>query len=527
MALSLKPKYKLKPQDLLSFAEMGVGVVETPTRRQVFATSISSLVRPPRPYIPVHVNGTTTYVSKGQNIDGDLLAEIGSSAGGVIPDKVPQFTSRYNAIRTYESMANDDAAVDVSLRASKMPILAADFFIEPYDDSAEQAVMTALVNTCLFEQLDTVWEWVLEDLLRFYEYGVSCLECIWENREWAPPIAGANKKLYTMLKDLAPRPTPTLGKFTYDDNGRLLTVNQAAVRGDLTVQQVTLSANKLVVFSNQRKGGNLEGKSFLRTAYKHWYYKNQLYGIDGIQKERHGMGFPILTLPLNYSKADLEAAKELVRNIRTNQEGGAVLPPGFVLTFAELKSQPVNVMTSIDHHNGMIMLNMLVQFLLSGVSESAGGSRASSASAQDMFTKTLSFIANMICSKINKEVIQPLIRYNFDTQVFPKMIVRNIGETKDLQQWASSVANLLARNGITMDLETEQFLRGIVDFPKKVGDRQTPEANSSVTLLEDENVTNEGDPSGIHPAPTPTSSAKGDVVPGGRGGNDPKGNEPN
>jgi hypothetical protein len=226
---------------------------------------------------------------------------------------------------------------------------------------------------------------------------------------------------------------------------------------------------------------------------------------------------------MNYSKADLEAAKELVRNIRTNQEAGAVLPPGFILTFAELKSQPVNVIASIDHHNGMIMLNMLVQFLLSGVSESAGGSRASSASAQDMFTKTLSFIANMICSKLNKEVVQPMIRYNFDTAVFPKLIVRNIGETKDLQQWASSVANLLARNGITMDLPTEQFLRKVIDFPQKVGDRQTPEANSAVTLLENENVTNNGEDNGIRPAP---NTSKGDVGQPG-GGNDSKGNEPN
>jgi hypothetical protein len=57
------------------------------------------------------------------------------------------------------------------------------------------------------------------------------------------------------------------------------------------------------------------------------------------------------------------------------------------------------------------------------------------------------------------------------------MRVRNIGETKDLQQWASAMANLAARNLITLDLDTENWVRSKVDAPLKLGERQTPEAN--------------------------------------------------
>ena len=37
-----------------------------------------------------------------------------------------------------------------------------------------------------------------------------------------------------------------------------------------------------------------------------------------------------------------------------------------------------------------------------------------------------------------------LCAYNYDTRNFPKLQVRNIGESKDLQMWASAVANLIA-----------------------------------------------------------------------------------
>jgi hypothetical protein len=78
-------------------------------------------------------------------------------------------------------------------------------------------------------------------------------------------------------------------------------------------------------------------------------------------------------------------------------------------------------------------------------------------------------------------VIPQLVGYNFQTVEMPKLRVRNIGETKDLQQWASAVSNLMSQNGITNDLETEQFLRNIFDLPYKQGDKQTPEANSKPT----------------------------------------------
>lgn len=520
MAISLKPKFRRNRVATTSALALPQTVPMRKPASQLTIEQWVGLMESGRAYIddatgvgvvePIGMNLAagpgTTYVANGSvKPPPASTTELGSSRGGIIPDRVPQFTSKSQAIRQYEFMTNDDVAVDLSLRAAKMPILAADFYIEAAGDTPMDIMAQQFVQDNIFNGLQCSWIALLEDILRFYEYGVTAFETVYENRVWAPNSTGANRKNYTMLKDIAARPTPTLGQFFYDDNGRLLSIDHSATKGDNTTTNVNITRNSLLLFTFNRKAGNLEGKSILRTAYKHWYFKNQFYLIDGIQKERHGTGFPVLMLPQGYDDNDKKAGLELVRNIRTNEEAGAVLPPLFELSFVSFGGQPVDVMASIDHHNGMIMLNVMIAFLVAGVSSTSGLSRGSSASSQDVYTKSLRYIGNLICEIFNISLIPQLVAYNFPVSRFPQMGVRNIGETKDMQQWSSGIANLVTSNLITPDYETEQFVRMIADFPLKKGGVQTP----------------------IQTNTTGFSNTKGTAQPGnGKGGNVPKGTNP-
>jgi hypothetical protein len=411
----------------------------------------------------------TSYAAGGTIDPGTAVGvELGSSRGGLVRDVVPALANRQTAFNLYDEMANGDAAVDVSLRAAKMPVMGADYFVEPFDDSEEALVIGEFVQYNLLEGSNSPFLNVLEDILRMYEFGYSAIEKVWEEREWSPRKTGANRRVYTMLRKLSARPTPTIKEIKYDDYGGPISITQSAVQGDGKPKDVDIDIEKLIIFTHNRKGGNLEGKSLLRTSYRPWYFKSNLYNIDGIQKERHGMGFPVIVLPPGYKDSDKTAALELVRNIRTNEHGGAVLPPKWGLSFLELPGQPVDVMRSIEHHNGTIMLNTMTQFLLLGL-EGTGGGRATSGSHQDMFNKSLRYIGNQICDSINLYCVPYLVGYNFKTDKFPKLRVRNIGETKDLQQWASAVANLMKNQIINYTPELEEWARKIIDAPLTPG----------------------------------------------------------
>lgn len=446
------------------------------------------------------VSGTSLESGGSISPGAGATIEQGSSRGGIVRDVVPALGTRTQQVNVYTEMAFSDAAVDISLRAAKTPVMGADYFVEPFDEQPINADIAEFVEFNLLNGTNAPFLLILDDVLRMLEYGFSTIEKVWEIREWAPSRQMANRRKYTMLKKLAARPTPTIKEITYDNNGGPVEIVQSAVQADGKPKDVKIPIEKLIIFSNNKQGGNLEGRSILRTAYRPWYFKSNLYNIDGIQKERHGMGFPIINLPPGAKDSEVAAAQELIRNVRTNEFGGVALRPGWSMEFADIKGQPVDVMRSIEHHNGMILLNTMSQFLLLGL-EGSGGGRATSGAHQDMFNKALRYMANMVCDSFNLYCIPYLVGYNFDTDKFPKLRVRNIGETKDLQQWASAVANLITSNAITYTPELETWVRQIMDAPL------TPGAGPVV------------DVTGATSEPANNNGAKGTVVPNRNDGN--------
>jgi hypothetical protein len=479
------------------------------------------------------VTGTSLEASGHAEPTPDTSNEQGSSY--VTPDTgppietVPQLTNAYQRRITYAQMMND-SSVDVSVRAWKTPVLGADFYVDPYSDSPLDLEVAQFVEANLLGGTESPFLDSLQDILHFCEDGFAVLEKVYENREWTPPIielpqtnqganatqganngAGAtngsaaangasgqgsgnsgkqqqfrNTKVFTMLKSLAFRPASTIGDIEYDNNGRLTQLTQSAIQSDKTSKDVPIKADKLLIFTLNRKGGDITGKSVLRSAYPHWYYKTHFYKIDAIQKERHGIGVPRGKLLPGYTELDKIALRNMLKNLRTNEEAFILQTPNVEIDFAELKGQLVNVLESAEHHNNMILLNVMATFLALGSStQGGGGSRAVGATQSDMFMKSLAYIADYICGVINHFVIPELVVYNYKTTSFPKFACRGIGETKDLQQLGSALANLFAQEALTRDLPTEQWLRKVLDMPKKTGgiDAYPPVTRETIQVI--------------------------------------------
>jgi len=415
---------------------------------------------------------TGTSYSAAPAVKPPSYLEVGSATDSQIREIVPELATRRLATQTYAKMSRSDASVKSSLRIGKSPVLGGDYYVDPFDASEENQSIAEFINFNIFHAMTTPWLVTLQEICHFFEDAFAVMEPVYELREWAPkknnPLA--NRRKYTMLRKLAPRPALTIQKFNYDDNGGPVEIVQNAIDKDGKVKEVKIPIEKAIVFTFDKRGGNLEGESVLRSAYPHWFYKTILYNIDAIQKERHGIGVPDIKLLPGFTKADKKVAHELGRNLRTNESAYIVRTANMEVGFAEIKTQPANALESAQHHDNQIMKNMLVQFINLGI-EGQGGGRATGATAADIFLKSSRYIANTICEYFNQYLIPNLVAYNFDTDQFPKMKVRNIGETKDIQMWASAIGNLIKEGAITMDLPTEQFLRDIVDFPTKLEER--------------------------------------------------------
>jgi hypothetical protein len=459
---------------------------------------------------------TTTLKSSGSvDTPKGADAEVGSALASPIREVVPDLNTKRQEFKTYYQMANFHSTSRSSLRAVKSAVNGAEFYVEPSSEEQEDLDIAEFVEYNLTAAQSSPWRVTLNRILKFCDYGFSTFEHVWEQRDWAPKRKNANHKSYTMLRKLAPRPAVSISEIKYDDAGGPVEVIQQALRADGKVNEVHIPIQKLLIFTHDEDGGDLFGKSMLRSAYPHWFYIQHLYKVDAIQKERHGIGVPYGKLPPGYTDKDRDAAFEMVTNLRTNEKAGVVFPEGYEFGFLKVEGNMVNTLDSVDHHNAMIMLNVLAEFLMAGLTQ--GGARATSASQQDIFTKANRSMADMICDVFNLYLVPLVVGFNFDTDRFPLVKARNIGDTRDQQQLAAGLANLFAQEVITPDLETENWARRAFDMPRKIGDR--PEISpTQIRKIINQSIMTPGtggsattDTGGI-----PTGSSQ--LKPGGNGG---------
>jgi hypothetical protein len=472
---------------------------------------------------PLRRASSTSLSSSGSvEVPKEASKEVGSAIVSPIREIVPDLITKQQEFKTYYQMANFHSATRSSLRAVKSSVMGAEFYVEPASEELEDLDIAEFVEYNLTSAQSSPWRVTLNRILKFCDYGFSTFEHVWEQRDWAPKRKGANRKSYTMLKKLAPRPARSITDIRYDNNGGPVEVIQQAMRSDQRVQEVNIPIQKLLIFTHDEDGGDLSGKSMLRSAYPHWFYIQHLYKVDAIQKERHGMGVPYGVLPPGYTDADRDAAFEMVSNLRTNEKAGVVYPEGYVFGFLKVEGNLVDVLRSVDHHNAMVMLNVLAEFLMAGLTEA--GSRATSASQQDIFTKANRSMADIICDVFNLYLVPYIVGFNFDTDRFPLVRARNIGDTRDQQQLASALANMFAQEILTPDLDTENWARRVFDMPRKIGER--PEFSpTQIRKIINESIQDGTTPEGVSTSQgNGTTSQKGNVTARIKSGNMGKGN---
>jgi hypothetical protein len=399
------------------------------------------------------------------------MRELGASGvtvyGGVVAeDYNPKLRGR-KAIEVYDEMRRSEGAVRQILRVVKVPLLAAQWYVQPASDSPRDVEMAEFIEWNLHNMSRTFTQ-VLWETLLCMDFGYYIFEKVYDLDTWTPSREGARKRRVTKWKKMGPRHPNRLVEWLWDVNGGVAGIKHN--RGiDPRYQEVIIPIEKLLICTLDEEAGNPEGISILRSAYKHWFFKSNLEKVDGIQKERHGIGVPVVKLPIGYTKEDKTLANQLGESLRTNERAHVVLPPGWDLSFAEIKTQPADALASATYHGMMIAKNVLAQFLELGLSEA--GSRSVGSTLQDIFTKSLRYMADLVRGYWNQYCIPQLISYNYsDVTKFPELRVRRIGEEADWRAFSVAVRNLVEVGLITPTPELEEWLADQMDFPQPTQD---------------------------------------------------------
>ncbi len=354
-----------------------------------------------------------------------------------------------HGLRQYDKMRRQDSSVRASLRMIKTPILAADWFIEAASDKREHEMHARFTRKALFEWPSTTWNQTIVEALNMLDFGYYMFEKVYETRTWE-----RNRQVVT-YKKLAPRHPMDVLEFHWDAHGGLSSVEFASIDG---VGSYIIPIEKLAMFTFDKEGNDPRGISMLRSSYKNWYMKENAYKIDAIQKERHSIGIPVIVLPPGFSPQDKAKADELGRNLRTNEKAHVVLPPMWDLHFARLEGQPVSALETAEHHARMTFQNILGDFLY----ESSGNAAEV---GEKIFMRSTRYIADTIRDVFNSYMIPQLIDFNFETDEYPKLRVRRIGDMQDRRQLSFILRNLVGAKVIVPDEKLEVWARQEIDAP--------------------------------------------------------------
>ena len=423
--------------------------------------------------------------------------EIGASGTKIYGGYIAQdFNTDFNNSRgviIYDEMLRTDAMIRATVDAIKYPILATERnIVPPEDDAADSKGMTAFIRECLFEYLDN--DAFTSEALDYLPYGFYYFEKIYGYRDGK-----------IVFDKLASRVPTAHAKWEMDSDKTTRGVTQylpASEYNGVPVKTASpeIPMEKLVLFVNNQQGDNYDGMSILRSAYKHWTYKDQLYKIDAIKSER-GAGVLVVKPPVGHKEVDMDDAETMAQQFTLNEKSYIIAPnTEWQFEFLQVGNdgKGSTMAEQVSHHNRMIATNVLAQFIDLGSQTS--GSYALSVDQTDFFTLSLRAKAKYIASVINQQMIKDLIDRNYGEQKhYPKFLFSDVGQI-DYTEMSAALEKLI-NTGLVVnndkmkiwthdqfrlpklteeDLATDVVEPSVIEKPKE-GEKEIPDNKPSAS----------------------------------------------
>lgn len=350
----------------------------------------------------------------------------------------------------YDKMRKSDGTVRAGLNVVKLPLLAAEWMVEPASDETRDLDIAQMIEDNLLDGMSSSWHDTLRHVLLALDYGSMPFEKVWELRDGV--IA---------LRKLAPRMPKTVSNWMVDDHGGFAGIQQQVINGGI-FQTIEIPSEKCLVFVNEREGSDFRGMSILRAAYKHWYMKDRMYIIDAITQEKRGLGVDVGRIKENATQTQISKAERALMGIRSHEKNYLIEPPWFEYRVEGVgRGSSRDGMPSIEHHDLQILRSIMAEF----VAMTTGGSLAMHRDKSSFFLMALEGIGQMITETINRYLIPQMVAYNFPSVTAYPRLVHSKLDTRNVQEWASAVNTLINGRALTPGPDVERAARMLLDLP--------------------------------------------------------------
>ena len=427
---------------------------------------------------------------------GIIFNELGNTglknSGGLIYEEFLPRLQWPRAGAIYHEMSSNDPVVTSILMASRQLIRKVEWSVEPASQKRADVKAAQFLEECMNDMSHT-WSAFIDDLMSFFEYGWSYMEIVYKKRNGCNcGKAGCSSKYDDNRigwRKITGRAQTTLQGWEIDDYGSIKGMYQYTDKG-----VVYMPIEKALLFRTTTARNNPEGKSFLRGAYRPWYFKKHIEEVEGIGIERDLAGLPVLTAPAGLDLLDQNNPKavqtkndalKLVSSIRRDRNEGIVLSDGWKLELLNAGGSHMDTSGVINRYDQRIAITMLSDIVMMGGDKV--GSFALAKTKESLLAAALDAQLANVVDILNEIAVPRLFALNTFTGLsgFPKFKVTSVitPNLTDLGNFISALSG--AKMPLFPDLDLENYLRRMVNFPEVNEDdeeRQTQlEAASLVT----------------------------------------------
>lgn len=427
-------------------------MVSFPKFQDFFKTNPNSLGDVPKDPITLIPRGTSGTEIYSGYFDEEYLDKLLSEKG----------------IKIFDEMRRSDGQVKMLLSSIKNPIKSATWEIEPAGEEEIDYQIADFIWYVLFRGMGypngskkkTFNEFITE-ALTIIEFGFVTFEVVHK-------LVKGDKKFgdYIGIADLGFRHQRSILEWILSEDGSIRAIRQN-VSGDLG-KDVLLAGQHCLVITMDKEGDNYEGISMLRPCYGAWFRKNIYRKLQAIGIERCAKGIVIGTVTpdakaqTNYA-TQLTDFQALIDKLSAHEKNGIVLGAGFDAKELKITHDSEKVQKVIQSENIEMSKAFLANFMELGLSGS--GSHSLGSDLSSIFLSGIEYIANMICEKINIEVIEPLVKAKYGEQEnYPKLRATGIND-KAGAELANILASLINVKGIQASTRLQRHLHKLYNLP--------------------------------------------------------------
>lgn len=312
----------------------------------------------------------------------------------------PSFLVRNKGMLIYDDMMRDDLIAPLA-DIQKTIILAFEFTIKPFDDSAYAKQRADFIYWCLTDGLMASFKDALNALLDGIFYGYSVSEINYRFLDSGPyrGLAG--------IKSIKSKPQWTI-EFKPDQYGNLDGPDAMRQKPRMG-ESKPLSYPKFLHYAYNQKYENPYGSPLLDTIYRPWWCKDVVHKFYAMHLEKYGMPITKAAIPTTLAK---DEKQELAKTLATFQSGTNFYHREDIKFEQWKPTPPSHYENAIQLFNTSISRGMKMPDLL-GYTTMKFGSYALGREQAQLFYSMINVLREDMLDIVNYQLIPRLEEANF------------------------------------------------------------------------------------------------------------------